>query len=219
MNQFSKFAIITPDRNDRKELLQHCREQVKRFHFKAEHYVINYKAETEDCDLIPRVKKGIDMAKAEGCEWVVIVENDDHYPADYLDRIIPYMQDMGRFGSYDFIGDPNTTYYNLRNRTYSEMSHAGRASLFTTSFRISALEGFKWPVETSPFLDIPLWEFGRKKRRCKFIQSGAVGIKHGIGKAGGSGHRRTLANSDPELEYLKSKVDEVSFLFYNSLQL
>jgi len=211
------FAIITPDRNDRNELLQHCRGLVERFHFKAEHYVINYKAETEDCDLIPRVKKGIAMAKAEGCEWVVICENDDHYPADYLDRIIPYMQDMGRFGTYDFIGDPNTTYYNLRNRTYSEMSHAGRASLFTTSFRISALEGFKWPPSHSPFLDIPLWEFARKKR-CKFLNLGAVGIKTGMGKTGGKGHKMVGRNADPELKWLEANVDTDSFEFYKYLQ-
>lgn len=208
-----KFALITPNRGgERDQLLQFCKDQVGRFHFKANHYVINHYPETEECDLIPRVKKGIAMAKADGIDWIVMIESDDYYPADYLDRIIPYMS------QFDFIGDPTTIYYNLRNRTYSEMSHAGRASLFTTSFRISALEGFKFPVETSPFLDIPLWEFARKKR-CKFLPLGCIGIKHGIGKVGGKGHKLQGRNSDPDLKWLEANTHPDSFEFYKSVQL
>lgn len=207
-----KFAILTPDRNDRKELLQHCKEQVSRFHFKAKHYIINYTSDSEDCDIVPRIKRGIAQAKTDGHSWVVIAENDDHYPADYLDRIIPYM------ATHDFIGDQNTTYYNLRNNTYSEFIHRGRSSLFTTSFRISALDGFNWPPDHSPYLDIKLWEYARKKR-CKFLPLACVGIKHGIGKSGGSGHRKTFQNSDPELKWLEANVDMDAFEFYKNLQL
>lgn len=209
-----KFALLTPNRGgEREQLLKFCREQVERFHFKAKHFVINQHPETEECDLVPRVKKGIALAKSEGIEWIVMIESDDYYPADYLDRIIPYMKD------YDFIGDPLTIYYNLRNRTYAELPHPGRASLFTTSFRISALEGFNFPPNHSPFLDIPLWEFARKKRRCKFLDSAAIGIKTGMGKTGGKGHRMNLRNSDPELKWIEANVDVDSFEFYKNLQL
>lgn len=90
----TSFALITPDRNDRKELLQNCIRQVDRFHFKAPHFIINYRADSEDCDIVPRIKKGIQKAKEIGAEWAVIVENDDFYGSDYLDRIIPYMKDF-----------------------------------------------------------------------------------------------------------------------------
>lgn len=208
-----KFAILTPDRNDRKELLQHCKEQVSRFHFKAKHYIINYTSDSEDCDIVPRIKRGIAQAKTDGHSWVVIAENDDHYPADYLDRIIPYM------ATHDFIGDESSIYYNLRNRTYAELPHPGRASLFTTSFRISALDKFKWPPDRSPYLDIALWEFARKKGRCKFLDSGAIGIKTNTGKVGGSGHRKTFKNSDPELKWLEANVDADAIEFYKNLEL
>lgn len=209
-----KFALLTPNRGgEREQLLKFCREQVERFHFKAPHYVINHHPETEQCDLIPRVKKGIAMAKAEGIDWICMVESDDFYPNDYLDRIIPYM------ATHDFIGDESSIYFNLRNRTYAELPHPGRASLFTTSFRVSALDNFKWPAQTSPYLDMSLWEHARKGKRCKFVDSGAIGIKTNTGKVGGNGHRKTFKNSDPELKWLEENTDVDSFEFYKNLQL
>jgi hypothetical protein len=206
------FALITPDRNDRKDFLAHCKEQVERFHFKAPHFIINYPSESEECDIVPRIKRGIKKAKEAGAEWCVIIENDDYMPPDYLDRIIPYMD------KYDFIGDDLTYYYHLGSKTWTALPHTGRSSLFTTSFRISALDGFKWPPDKTPFLDLELWKHAKSKK-CNFINSAAIGIKHGIGKSGGSGHKKTFRNSDPEMKWLQEHVDSDSFEFYKSLHL
>ena len=206
------FCILTFDRGDRKPFYDFCKEQVKRFHFNARHICIDHRPETEECDIVPRFRKGLAIAKSEGFEWVVVVESDDYYPPDYLDRLIPYME------TNDFIGDERTIYYHLGNRSWVELNHPKRSSLFTTSFRISALDGFRWPKDTTPFLDIEIWRHSFRKR-CKFLNSGAIGIKHGVGKTGGSGHKRTFKNLDPELKWLEANTDSDAFGFYKSLNL
>ncbi len=107
---------------------------------------------------------------------------------------------------YDFIGDPESLYYNIQTRRYQVFKHPRRASLFTTAFRVSALDKFKWPPDNHVFLDIDIWKYAKNKK-CKFIQSGAVGIKgHSLGKTGGKGHTMKLKNEDPDLSFFKSKV-------------
>lgn len=146
------------------------------------------------------------MAKQDGFDLVFIIENDDFYPKDYFDTI----------PDADFIGSDITTYYNLRNNTYQNFSHHKRSSLFTTGFKISALKGFNWPPDDYPNLDMRLWAF-RKKFRMR--ETGAIGIKHGVGKVGGRGHSMAMKYTDQDWEWLKSRVDIDAFTFYKSLNL
>lgn len=207
------FAVLTFCRGDRPKFYEHCLWQVERFHFNAPHIKVVHQPDSETCDICHRVKRGINIARSEGFTWIVIVESDDFYPVDYLDRIIPYMKD------FDFIGDAESIYYNIRRRTFTELKHPGRASLFTTSFRISALDDFQWPEMTTPFLDMPLWQHARDKYRMKFIDTGTIGIKHGVGKVGGKGHAMNLKNHDPELKWLSKFVDADAMEFYKNLEL
>jgi hypothetical protein len=207
-----KFAIITPDRGDRSQFTSFCLHQIERQQLPLgsfTHIHVNYPPKSSEVDLIERVRHGIDQAKMLGYDWVIMMENDDFYPKDYLSRFIPFMDNA------DFIGDEQTIYYNLRNRTYSIFDHPHRSSLFTTAFRISALNNFEWPTQ-GPNLDIMLWKYARHKRR-KFIKTGAVGIKHGIGKCGGIGHTRMLRYHDKDMVFLKERVDGEALAFYKSL--
>jgi hypothetical protein len=135
---------------------------------------INHRPETERVDLIARVKRGIAQAKAEGFEYVFIIENDDYYPPFYFERYL--------------------------------------------AFKISALNLFDWNDlnQEAPFLDIKLWEYARHRKR-KFVTSGAVGVKHGVGLCGGKGHGFKMPNTDPDLVWLRQNVDNISFEFYNSM--
>lgn len=207
-----KFAIITPDRGDRPEFTNFCLHQIERQKLPPgsfTHIHVNYPPLNDEVDLIDRIKHGVNQAKMLGYDWVIVMENDDFYPKDYLSRFLPFMDNA------DFIGDDRTIYYNIRNRTYSIFDHPHRASLFTTAFRISALNNFEWPTQ-GPNLDIMLWKYARHKRR-KFIKTGAIGIKHGIGKCGGIGHNRRLRNTDMDLAFLQDHVDSEALIFYKAI--
>jgi hypothetical protein len=204
------FAAIIPDRGDRKELTELCFAQLDRMTKKPDKvYHIKHKPESERFDLVQRIHIGTNLAKADGFDWVFIIENDDFYPANYFDKFTPY------FENHDFLGDDMTHYYNLRNQSYKLMQHPHRSSLFTTAFRISALNHWDWK-KVDPhmaFLDIELWKYGRFKRR-KFIQTGAIGIKHGIGLCGGKGHSMNMPQKDFALEWLAENTDEMCFNHY-----
>lgn len=206
-----KFCCIIPDRGDRKELTDFCFKQLDRMTLKPDRiYHINHRPETERFDLISRVLKGVSIAKADGFDICFIIENDDYYPANYFENY------MKVFEKYDFIGEDKTTYYNLKNLTYKTFTHDYRSSLFTTAFRISALNLFKWPSDHSPFLDIDMWKYARFKRRM-FIKTGAIGIKHALGLCGGKGHQMNMPNSDLNFEWLAARVDKMSLEFYKGM--
>lgn len=206
-----KFCAIIPDRGDRPELTDHCFRQIDRMFKKPDEvYHVNHKPNTSGFDLVDRVFRGASMARQDGFDWCFIIENDDYYPSNYFDRFTPYLD------KYDFLGEEKSTYYNLQNLTFRTFEHKCRSSLFTTAFRISALNNFEWPGDDTVFLDINLWKYARHKRR-KFIDTGAVGIKHGLGLCGGKGHKMRMPGYDRKLEWLESHTDEMSFRFYTNL--
>lgn len=203
--------LLTADRGDRPELLTHCKWQVSRFVSSfAEHQIVDYPAKNDRPDLTERVRAGYEYAKVQGYDWIVIVENDDFYAKTYLHHLQLKMNES------DFIGSEFTYYYNLRNRTWERTMHPNHSSLFCTAFRVSAMKDFKWNVANKVFLDVDLWRYARKFRRT-FVELPAIGMKHGIGLCGGKGHVQTLPNKDTDMKWLQSKVDEVSFNFYNTL--
>lgn len=209
--------FLTPDRGDRPELLKHCKEQVLRMHpsgLLGHHWIISHTPPTDRPDLTDRIKKGchwIDSNVDIG-DWAFIIENDDFYPADYLNAFSPHLKD------YDFIGSDRTIYYNIRNRTWEETHHPNHSSLFCTAFRVSAMSGFKWHQAHPVFLDLDIWKYAKRFRR-KFIDTGAIGIKgHGQGLCGGKGHVQTFPNKDADMSWLQSRVDKESFEFYSKLK-
>lgn len=205
-------ALLTTTRNDRPKMLEHCREQVKRFtaHY-DQHIIVNYEPTGKGFDLTERVYKGFKTAEAQGIDWIVMVEDDDAYKADYLHKL------MLKFDTSDFIGCEFTYYYNIKLRTWERLYHPNRSSLFTTAFRVSAMKNFNWKLAHKLFLDIDIWRYARG-HRVTFTDAGAVGIKgHGEGLAGGKGHVMKLKNQDPDLLWLAGKVDKESLEFYKSL--
>lgn len=206
-------CAITPTRGDRPELLEHCKWQVSRMILKPdEHIIVDYPPKSAEKDLLARLRLGIAKAKEHGHEFAYVIEDDDAYNMHYLQR----MYDP----AFDFVGDDHTMYYSLRDNGYNIEHHPGRASLFTTGFRISALDGFDWNklAPNKVFVDIALWEYARKKRlKRKYVDSGAVGIKHGIGLTGGIGHHQRYRTFDNNWNVLASKVDSESLEFYKAM--
>ena len=205
------FATITPTRGDRGKLLGF---QAERVFSKVPYSIVCCEEPKSDAiDIVPRIKHGIEVAKRHGYDFVFIVEDDDFLVDDYF-------KSWGDLSQYDFVGFSDTVYYHLGNQTYQTFIHPSRSSLFCTGFRISALDSFTWPSDSTKFLDIVLWEYAiRSKKRVSLLPNNPnLGIKgHGIGKAAGKGHEMTMANKDKDFQYLKSRVDETSFQFYTNL--
>lgn len=210
-----RLGIIIPDRGDRPRFTENCIRQIKRMdvpnHVTLGVDLINHPPASAGFDLRDRIKLGVERAAKVEKEWVIIIENDDYYPADYIQLVIRMME-----SGYDFIGDDQTIYYHLKNKVYKTQHHKGRASLFTTAFRVSAMANFPWQKANKLFVDIDIWEYAKKYSRG-FFDSGAVGIKHGIGLCGSVGHRMTNGTNDHESTFLRSRVDQESFDFYQNL--
>jgi hypothetical protein len=204
------FAAIVPTR-DRPKCFANCKRQLDRQTLQPDNrYYMAFDPQSSDMDLVKRVRNGVELARKDGMDIVMIVEDDDSYPDDYFERFQPFFKD------YEFFGDDSTTYYHLKNKTYRTWYHPNRASLFTTGFKISALNLFEWPADNEKFLDIRLWDYARRRKK-KFVDTGAIGIKgHGEGKTGGKGHIMRLTNLDKDLSFLKSKVNG-SFEFYENI--
>lgn len=208
---FGDFCVIIPDRGDRPQFTEFCLHQLERMTLKPkEIYHIDYKPRLGLKDITQRVRYGVEQAKRDEIDVCFIVENDDFYPADYFER-------MSFDG--DFVGTTRSIYYHIFNNTYEHLEHRERSSLFNTGFRISALKDFRWPNDDVPFLDIRLWRHAKRYfKKVKWLHEPVgVGIKHGIGMAGGSGHRRTFKRQDKDKTFLQSIVDKEAFIFYQSI--
>jgi hypothetical protein len=206
------YCTVTPTRGDRPKLLDFCKHQLDRMGEGRPSFIIDYKPIGTTPDLVPRIKVGIELAKKAGAEYVFIVEDDDFYPENYL---------RTKVLDFDFFGYNTTMYYNLKTRSYATFPHKNRSSLFCTGFKVSAMEGFRWPSDTSVFLDLEIWDYAiRKKKKVVLEQKNpCLGIKHGLGLCGGKGHRWDMVHKDKNYEFLKKTVDSDAFEFYKSLGL
>jgi hypothetical protein len=207
-----KFCTITPTRGDRPQFLEFCKHQLSRMKVKPDHsYFIDFPPASSFPDLTPRVKEGLRQAKLDGFEYAFIVEDDDYYSPDYFERM--------DINGHDFIGGLRTTYYNIKTKRYQHLHHDGRSSLFTTGFKISALDKFPWDKikDTDVRLDIHLWEHARRSPR-KYATSGAVGIKHGTGLCAGGGHFKEFKIADPDMAWLSQNVDSEALIFYKTVK-
>lgn len=205
-----KIATITPTR-DRPELFEFCKTQLNRqTHQPDVRYYMAFDAEDNKVDLTRRVRQGYELALKDGIDYVFIWEDDDMMVRNYLESVKL---------NFDFFGYQSSTYYNLRNQTYDTFTHPGRSSLFCTAFRVEALKGYRWPSDDTIFLDIHLWNWATRKSKKKVLlkTNPNTGMKHGLGKVGGKGHKIAMRRHDADLSYLYSRCEDYQFEFYTDL--
>lgn len=208
-----KIACIVCDHGGREELITFARQQIAKqtvMPFAIYHIGTNLIPPNGSIDLIARLKLAYEMAKKDRVDFLLIWE-DDAYPKDYIQRFVPYM-------NFDFVGQDYTYYYQLKQRAWARFDHKYRSSLFTTGFKVSALNNWNWD-DLRPdmaMVDIRLWEYAKRRTKA-FIDTGAIGIKSGLGLCGGRGHLLKLNNHDPEMNWLKEKVSGDAFEFYQEL--
>jgi hypothetical protein len=217
---------ITPTRGDREVFIENL-YSARLKQWEAMEYPNGFRVDInstspkrDDNDLTFRIRQSwITNTCGENPYSFSIIEDDDYYPLNYIDIVTDKLK------KYDVVGFDWTYYYHVGTKRWKKMHHPGRSSLFTTSFRSSCLNGFKWPADDYLFLDIKMWEHFKRsgfsvywvsEKECR-----PIGIKHGIGKTGGMGHTRshTFPNHDPNMGWLRQRVDKQSFEFYKSLEL
>lgn len=210
-----KIVLITPDRNDRPELLEHCKYQMERQTMKCEHLIINYEGKPGVVDIVPRVKEGIRQATELRADYLLIIENDDYYPDNYVETMAKYLK---RFG---IVGSDRTIYYSLQFNCLKVLGHPGRASLFLTGFEIDCMKHFPWPDETMLYFDIYLWQRISARRGFAHFICPPVGMKHGSGFTPGNFHNGVVNGKsmkgmieDPQRKWLQGHVRKESFEFY-----
>jgi len=178
-------------------------------------YFIDYAPVSKGVDLIERFEKGVARAKADGFEYVYVIENDDWYPANYFEKMhFGYPDGL----QYDIVGIPFSHYYHIGNRRHQLLNHPLRASLFCTGFKTKILKDFRHGQN----LDISIWKHIRETRcSLKFVYDLLpIGIKHGMGLCAGMGHNKMkLKNEDKDMSWLRSHVDSDAWTFYNTLKL
>ena len=138
--------------------------------------------------------------KAENIDAVFIIEDDDYYRANYIERM------MANFGSYSLIGERNTIYYNVFHRRYITNPNTIHASLFQTAFKIDVLPIFEscYPAK---FMDCIFWS--KVPNRHLFYENDlAVGMKGMPGRGGiGAGHSKAMnMRDDSSLIYLRQLI-------------
>ncbi len=168
-------------------------------------------------DIVPRVRKGIALAAAAGIEYCFIIENDDYYPDNYIEKMMfHFHQGIG------LLGIDQSIYYSLQSKSWMVFSHPNRASLFCTAFRISALQNYKWPADQLLYFDRHLWAHACKKA-FPCLGHPPIGMKHGNGFCPGNyhngmvnGHKVRNMRPDDNMQWLEKRVRPESFEFYRN---
>ena len=159
--------------------------------------------------------------KPEDIEAVFIIEDDDYYKPQYLERM------MARFDGYKVLGEMNTVYYNVLYRTYFVNRNTSHSSLFQIALRPEMMPLFR-SCFAEKFIDFKFYE---KLHAQEYVRRGevgffnednlAVGMKGIPGRAGiGAGHGRLLNMlPDPGLIYLNKILINGDSKFYEGYYL
>lgn len=175
--------------------------------------IINHDLGLDGCDISVRYQMGLkEIFEQYECDVCFLIENDDWYRNDYIERMMSEWYDFGR---PDLFGLGTTVYYHIGLNKYKKMSHQGRASAFSTMCTKEILNCA--PAKSfDPFFDMHIWKQPINKATFDCGEQICLGIKHGEGSCGGKAHQSNFpyTDNDIDLSYLKSIVDEESFKFY-----
>jgi len=215
-----KIGIIIPDRGDRPKFLANCLRmmdaQTKKPDVVA---LINEPAKNDQCDITYRYRTGYEQLRGQNLDCILLIENDDWYDPRYIERMTDEWIDQNK---PDLLGYNYTIYYHIHRRAWLRFEHHNRASAMNTLIRADM--NFSWTTDINPYTDIWLWHKCPEIHTRKIIEpltNLCMGIKHGIGLAGGEFHTTYLnryKNLDPNFEYLKLYMDPESFKFYTNTE-
>jgi hypothetical protein len=161
---------------------------------------------------INAVKVNFNLADVEA---IFIIEDDDYYRPQYLERM------MARFQHVKVLGEMNTVYYNVYYRNYFINRNTSHVSLFQLAFRPEMIPLFA-SCYRERFIDFKFFE---KLHSNMYVHRGevglfnesnlALGMKGMPGRAGiGAGHGRLMNMlPDPQMLFLIKQIQGDSELY------
>lgn len=205
-------AVVIPTRGDRTKFLEFALKQIAGQTKQPDIIeVVDYAPRSHDKDITERYKYGIRKAIEKGAECIVFWEDDDYYQPDY----IAYMYaEWVQHGKPDLLGIDYTYYYHLGVKGVRYQQHEKRASMFCSMVSKNVID-YPMPANNYAFADLFIWSKwkGVTVRPTRIM---AIGIKHGIGLSGGSGHSRTNIYV-PNEKFLKEHCTKHAYEFYQSI--
>lgn len=208
-----KIGVVIPTLGDRPEFLKFCLKRVNEQTRKPDCIaLVNYKNRNGKIDIAQRYKTGIKYLIDKGCDLIVFIEDDDYYPKTYIEETYNLWV---KYGRPDIIGCKETVYYHLPTSKYLTTIQK-HCSAYCTAISKKAV--YEVCGDYEAYYDVKLWA-KNKGNRVEYDNK-PIGIKHGIGKCGGSGHNPRQGFyrfSDPNHEYLKSSVDSEALALYDRM--
>ncbi len=198
-----KTGVLIPTRGDRPLFLKQCLKLIQAQTIQPDEIlIVDYPPKSEANDIAERYEKGYNILSKKGCDIIFPIEDDDWYSKEYIGKM---QSEYYRAGSPDIFGLSSTIYYSVIKNAWVKLSHPGRASMMSTVIKAGLDINFKHDPRI--FTDLYLWKI-LKGKTVAFYNPICIGIKHGIGKCAGAGHRDTFKypNQDPDGKYLQSIV-------------
>ena len=149
-----------------------------------------------------------EVEKYNNVEYVFIIEDDDYYFPDYLEKMLK------RLKGYDVAGQTKTLYFSVVDGTVKRYSNKNHSSLFQTAFSINQVPAFKHVLmnDRDTFIDTYFWKSLKRVRVNLFNSLDlSIGIKGLSGRKGiGIGHkiRSNKVGKGQILSKLKSLIGD-----------
>lgn len=215
-----KIAVVTPTLGDRQQFMVVLEKMIQSQTIQPDiHIIVDDEHYVQYPDVTWRYKQAFTRAFEAGADIVLPMEDDDWYASDYIEQMCNKWIEHGK---PHMLGIDHTIYYHLRLRRYAYLKHPGRAS--TMSMLITKELEIAWCEESYPFIDYYMWTKMpcRSKVAFPMDRNISIGIKHGIGKVAGGGHRSNIGiysspsvgQDDSTLEFLSSHVTAEQLRFY-----
>jgi glycosyltransferase involved in cell wall biosynthesis len=221
-----RVGVIVPTRGDRPLFLQNCKRLISNQTLKpTEVLFVDFKPINSQKDITKRYRFGYDYFRNKGLDVIALMEDDEWYHPEYLERMTSQWDKSGR---PDLLGTNYTIYYHVRLFKYFIMRHTRRSVAMSTLIKPDM--NFNWCPDTEAYTDSHLWfaakhQYGKKLTGIVWAPPFhlCLGIKHGVGLTGGSNHTTDLHRynrpgsfNDSECLFLKKTVDSISFEFYKN---
>ena len=210
------FCVIIPDRGDRPDFLANCMRMIKAQTIQPDIIeIVSDPPENDQPDITKRYRIGYERLRNKGLDCIFLVENDDWYAPFYFEYMV---LNWVKSGAPSIFGTGYTIYYHLKLKAWHKMGHDERASAMNTLIKPDL--DFEWCKDEDPYTDQHLWKILKGVTIFPEILI-SIGMKHGIGKCGGAFHTdrfKRYINADPDMLWLKRKIDLESFNFYSQIK-
>lgn len=112
---------------------------------------------------------------------VAIIEDDDQYAPDWLERVNRWLD------TDDLVGESGSIYRNIRTGTERQMNNTKHASLCSTAVKDEGIDWLEMACRGKAPIDLTLW---KNPGKLYPHDGGVIGIKGYPGRPGiGMGHR------------------------------